>query len=595
MVVQIAERKISTAPQRSMTVSDAEAKREMHRDPKRLASGTFDVLVVGAGIYGAWTAFDAAQRGLSVALIDQDDFGNATSANSQRIIHGGLRYLQHADLKRMRESIRERANLFRMAPHLSLPQPFLVPTYPGITPQNKLAMRVALKLNDLISWDRNRGVTSSKRLPPSRIIPRKECLALAPGLDARINGGAVFYDGQIVNSERLNFAVVRSAVQCGAVACNHLKAVRFVRQKQLIEGVEAVDTLNGQSISIRARMTIVCVGPWTGSTITSVLSGAERQSGRRRFDVFRAVVLVTRNFLHGHAVAIKGRTRYQDGHEVFGKGYRNFFVTPWRDTALVGTFYKPYWGDPDAMCISEDEIREYIDEFNYAYTDAKLTYDDVYWANIGLLPQAESCPGEDLQYEKHYTIIDHGQPEGIKGLITVVGVKWTTARDVAEKAVKAAISYLKPAVSRQMSTAQSTLYGRGHSDFDRFVEQTKQNRPPWLDLATLEHLIESHGDACYQIVELASNDPSLREIVCARSHTIAAEIVHAVRDEMAVTLCDVVLRRTPIGTLGWPGENVVRRVASILASELNWDHRRTEDEIAHFHREYARRGVRHQG
>jgi glycerol-3-phosphate dehydrogenase len=379
------------------------------------------------------------------------------------------------------------------------------------------------------------------------------------------------------------------------VACNHLKAVRFIRQKQLIEGVEAVDTLNGQSISIRARMVIVCVGPWTGSTIRSGLSDTERQSGRRRFDVFRAVVLVTRNFLRGHAVAIKGRTRHQDGHEVFGKGYRNFFVTPWKDTALVGTFYKAYSGDPDAMRISEDEIREYIEEFNHAYTDAQLTYDDVYWANIGLLPQAESCPREDPQYEKHYTIIDHVQSDGIKGLITVVGVKWTTARDVAEKAVSAAISYLKPAVSRQMSSAQRTLYGCGYGHFDHFVEHAKQNRPPWLDLATLQRLIESHGDACYQIVELASNDPSLREIVCLRSHTIAAEIVHAVRDEMAVALCDVMLRRTPIGTLGWPGEIVVRRVSSILASELNWDHGRTEDEIARLHREYARRGVRHQG
>jgi glycerol-3-phosphate dehydrogenase len=593
-MLQIAETKISATPPHSTAASDADAMGKMHRDPKRLGSGTFDVLVIGAGIYGVWAAFDAAQRGLSVALIDQDDFGSATSANSQRIIHGGFRYLQHADLKRMRESIRERANLFRMAPHLSLPQAFLVPTYPGITPQNKLAMRVALKLNDLIGWDRNRGVTSSKRLPPGRIIPREECRALAPGLDAGITGGAVFYDGQIVNSERLNFAVVRSAVRCGAVACNHLKAVRFIRQKQLIEGVEAVDTLNGQSISIRARMTIVCVGPWTGSTIRSVLSGTERQSGRRRFDIFRAVVLVTRNFLRGHAVAIKGQTRYQDGHEVFGEGYRNYFVTPWKDTALVGTFYTPYSGDPDAMRISEDEIREYIDEFNHAYTDAKLTYDDVYWANIGLLPRAQSRQAEDPQYEKHYTILDHVQHDGVKGLITVVGVKWTTARDVAEKAVNAAISRLKPAVSRQTSSAQRTLYGCGYGNFDCFVEHAKQNRPPWLDPVTLQHLIESHGDASCQIVEHASNNPSLREIICRRSHTIAAEIVHAVREEMAVTLCDVVLRRTPIGTLGWPGEIVVRRVASIVASELNWDHRRTEDEIAHLHGEYARRGIRHQ-
>src|SRR5262245_32981492 len=146
----------------------------MKREADRLACQTFDLLVIGAGIYGAWATLAAARRGLSVALIDQNDFGSATSANSQRILHGGLRYLQQGDFKRMRESIRERSHVLRMAPHLSCRQPFLVPTYRGLKAQNKLMMRVALKLNDWISFDRNRGLTLSRQLPPGHMVRSEE-------------------------------------------------------------------------------------------------------------------------------------------------------------------------------------------------------------------------------------------------------------------------------------------------------------------------------------------------------------------------------------------------------------------------------------
>ncbi len=158
----------------------------MKRDITRLSRDVFDVAIIGGGIYGASVARDAALRGLKVALVEQADFGSATSANSHKIIHGGLRYLQHGDLKRMRESIRERSILLRVAPHLVFPLPVLIPTYRDLL-QGKLAMAVALKLNDLIGFDRNRDLEPQKRISRGHVISKAECLRLCPGLDQRVD------------------------------------------------------------------------------------------------------------------------------------------------------------------------------------------------------------------------------------------------------------------------------------------------------------------------------------------------------------------------------------------------------------------------
>ena len=174
------------------------------------------MLVIGAGIYGSFVAWDAALRGLSVALVDQGDFGHATSANNFRIIHGGLRYLQHGDIRRMRQSIRERMTLMRIAPHLIHPLPFLVPTY-GHLARGREAMGLALWLNDLIGFDRNQLADPEKFLPRGSVISRDRCLELFPGVDQKgLTGGAIWYDCQMLSPERLTLSLVKAAAQAGA-------------------------------------------------------------------------------------------------------------------------------------------------------------------------------------------------------------------------------------------------------------------------------------------------------------------------------------------------------------------------------------------
>ena len=215
-------------------------------------------MVVGAGVYGAATAWDASLRGLSVALIDKADFGSGTSFNNLKTIHGGIRYLQHADFKRMRESVRERRNLMRIAPHLVHPLPFLVPTYRGGFMKSRAVMRMALVVNDLVSWDRNRLDDRQKHLPAGRALGRDECLQLAPGLESEnLTGGVLWHDAQMHNSDRLTLSFVLSAAEEGAVVANFVEATNLIRARGRVVGVQARDALeDADGLEIRGKLVV---------------------------------------------------------------------------------------------------------------------------------------------------------------------------------------------------------------------------------------------------------------------------------------------------------------------------------------------------
>ena len=242
----------------------------MHRDLRRLASGTHDLIVVGGGLHGACIAWDATLRGLRVALVERDDFGAATSANSLRIVHGGLRYLARGDLRRMRESIRERSALLRIAPTLVEPLPVLVPTT-GQGTRGRLAFAAALRLNDLCSPNRNRGLDAAHRVPDGRLVSLEECRRLFPAFPAEgASGGALWHDARLTHPERLTLAFVRAAAREGALVANHCALQRVLTDGGTVQGVAAADRLGGGGVEIHGRAVVVAAGPWTAS-----LSGAD--------------------------------------------------------------------------------------------------------------------------------------------------------------------------------------------------------------------------------------------------------------------------------------------------------------------------------
>src|SRR5262245_42987379 len=239
----------------------------MVRDLDRLTGSTFDVLVVGGGIYGLAIAYDAAQRGLSVGLVERDDSGSGASFNHLRTIHGGLRYLQKLDAARARESIRERRTFARIAPHAVRPLPFALPLYPSVV-RSKTAMRAGFLIDRALAAGRNRGVAASHRLPGGRVVGRSTAISRFPGLRRqRLTGAAVFYDYVTTEPDRLVFTFALAASEHGAVLANHVEAVAPLVDGPRVVGVRAREVLSARELEIGARVTVNA----TGSAIDRLL------------------------------------------------------------------------------------------------------------------------------------------------------------------------------------------------------------------------------------------------------------------------------------------------------------------------------------
>jgi glycerol-3-phosphate dehydrogenase len=539
----------------------------MRRDIAALAEGEFDLVVIGAGVYGAAIAWDASLRGLSVALIDKADFGSGTSFNNLKTIHGGIRYLQHADFTRMRESVRERRNLMRIAPHLVHPLPFLVPTYRGSFMKSRTAMRVALFINDLVSWDRNRIDDRQKHLPAGKTLTRDACLELAPGIEPEnLTGGVVWHDAQMHNSDRLTLSFVLSAAEQGAVVANFVEATELLHDAARVSGVRARDGVAGtEGLEIRGKLVVNAAGPWVDRL---------RGTKPRLFHFSKAMNLVTRPVVRDVAVGVVSRRPHRDSDAVIDTGGRFLCLIPWRDVTLVGTAHAPYTGNPDDLEATEEDIRDLLDDINDAYPQANLSRSDVRLVHRGLLPMASGTQnGAGVTLAKSYQLDD-----SVDGLLSVVGVKYTTARDVAEKAIDRALALMGKAPVRSRSV-ETPVFGGDIESFDDFLRSAEGEVPADV----LRHLVYSYGSA---YAELLKGD-------CARvsdaSPVLVSELRHAVREEMALDLASVVLRRTELGTAGHPGRATLETSADIMQSELGWSDARKTSELESLETFYRQR------
>ena len=546
----------------------------MKRDPAQFGGRQFDLLILGGGIYGVCAAWDAALRGLSVALIEKDDFGSRTSSNSLKIIHGGLRYLQHANFKRMRESITERSNLMRIAPHLVHPLECIMPTY-GHTTRGKELMAIALAVNDIIGYDRNRGLHRQKHLPRGGVVSKEICLQMIPGVNQNgLTGGAIWYDCQVSNSERMLISILHSAVQAGAVAANYLEMVDFVTRNNRVSGVIARDVLDDREIRIDAKLVINTTGPWFNEIL-------QRFNGRRievPLQLSAAMNLVVRKKLFDDcAVGIWSESEFKDEDALVSRGSRLLFVTPWRDYSLVGTTHIHYSGAPGNFRVTEGDIQLFLDEINRAYPPANLKRDDVLFSYGGLLPSDGMNPETgDVKLLKKYRIVDHEITNNLAGLLSVISVKYTTARDVAEKSIDYAMQKLG-ITSCPSVTSATPVFGGDVEDLSGYILQAQSESD--LPDRRVEHLVRNFGTNYKQLMNIISEYPEWREPVDENQDTLKAEVVYAVREEMACKLVDVVRRRTELGSAGYPGDDTVTNCAALTGSLLNWSQARIEKEI----------------
>jgi glycerol-3-phosphate dehydrogenase len=529
----------------------------MTRDLDQLTSRTFDVLVVGGGIYGLTIAYDAAQRGLSVALVERNDFGSGSSFNHLRTIHGGLRYLQSLDISRARESIGERRTTARIAPQAVRPLPFAVPIYRSLM-RGKLAMRAGFALDRLVSADRNRGAPASHRLPGGRVVSRSHAAERFPGLRRQgLTGAAVFYDYVTTEPDRLTFSFALAAAEHGASLANYVEAVAPLVDGRRVTGVSARDTLSTRTLEIAARLTVNA----TGGRVDGLLKPLGISTG---IPMLKAMNLVTKRDAGDEALG---------GRSASG---RNLFLVPWRDRALFGTWESDRTCDPDDTTVSERDVATFMAELNQAFPALDLSMADVTLVHRGVVPAA--VHGDRVSLQGHEQIRDHAT-EGFEGLLTVAGTKFTTARGVAERVTDTVLSKLKqrPVPCR---TAKTPLPGGSLRDIGLAIADARREFDQGLPTDTIPHLIAAYGSRYRDVMEIAADRPGWRTRLAPDSPVIGAELVLAARKEMAPTLADIVIRRTPLGALGHPGDDAVARAAAIVGGELGWSEDRRRDEIA---------------
>lgn len=554
----------------------------MKRDIVQLAAEEYDVIIVGAGIYGACAAREASLRGLKVAILDKGDFGSATSQNSLKIIHGGLRYLQQADIIRMRESVRERRTLMKIAPQFVHPLPCVMPTYGHLT-KGREALFVAMLLNDIISFDRNRLEDPEKFLPRGRVISRERMLRMTPGIpDRGLTGGALWYDCQTHNSERLLLSFLLSANDAGARVTNYVEVTGFVTSGRRVTGIEALDKLSGERCKIRARLVLNAAGPWVNKVLG--LLGDDRVKVPLRLST--AMNLISRKFIDGHAAGLQSQPDLIEENALIRKGSRLYFIAPWRHVSIVGTAHEPYEGDPDDYRVKEKEIADLLSEINRAYPAAGLKREDVRHCYGGLLPmKGVNRKTGDVNLLKHYSIVDHGRRDDREGLISILGVKFTTARDVAARAIDLIVKKLGIPTSRSRSD-EIPIFGGDIVRFNDFLAGALRSKPDTISRESMTHLVYHYGSRYGDLINHTADAPPLSLPLPGQSFVIGAEVIHAVRREMAVRLADVIFRRTELGSAGPPGGDCLSACAGIMAKELGWDDARKKREIEEVEAEY---------
>ncbi len=556
----------------------------MNRGISSFTQGQFDVLIIGGGIFGVCAAWEAASRGLSVVLLEKGDFSQATSSNHFKVVHGGIRYLQHADFRRLRESCRERSALLRIAPHLVYPLPILIPTV-GSGLQGKTLLRAGFFLYDLLTFDRNRGIHDpGRRIPACYSLNRDQvCGLVRQADDSKLTGGAVFWDGQIYSPPRLAISFLRSAVQAGAVVANYTEVTGFVREGDRIVGVRAQDRVGGSVFETRAKVVLNATGPWASDLLRRSLS--LRWGGNLTFS--RDVALVVARPLP-KAQAIACRIASKDKDAILDRGGRHLFFAPWRGFTLIGVWHVVHRGAPDEFKVTRDDLVRFVEEANQASPGFGLQEEHVVMVNSGLILFGGEADESEYRFGKRSVLIDHQSEEGIEGLITLVGVRATMARGLAERAVDLLDAKLGRPETRS-TTCETPIFGGDIGDFEEFLQNAIGNSPAGVQAHVMRALIHNYGSEYLRILAIGAEDPAMLETV-GDSPVLKAEVVHAVREEMVVELSDVVLRRTDLGSAGHPGESALELCADLVSSELSWSCEKRTQELDKLREFFAQQG-----
>ncbi|MEO8450240.1 MAG: glycerol-3-phosphate dehydrogenase/oxidase [Gemmatimonadota bacterium] len=539
----------------------------MRRDLTAMPGRAYDLLIIGGGITGACIARDAALRGLSVAIVDKGDWSHATSASSSKLVHGGLRYLKTMELGLIRESLRERRIWEQIAPHMVAPLPFLIPAIRA-SPGDRLVLGAGLTLYDLLSFDRGRLADPDQRIPRHRRLCRAQAALLEPMLDLPgLNGAFLYYDCMMYSPERLGLECIIDAVEHGADAASYTEVTAFIGGPSGIGGVRVRDLLTGAELSLNARLTVNASGPWADSLLGLV---RERPHSRQLVRS-KGIHLIVPALTERHALTVA----HNGGH---------FFVLPWRGRSILGTTDTLSDDSPDNVGVSEADIDTFLAFVTKGLPSVRLTRADVLHSYAGLRPLVDDGTTSSYNASRRAEIVDHGA-EGMPGLISTIGGKWTTSRALAAKTVDLVQAKLRQPRS-DPGTEMKPLPGGATGPIAAFRRDAARAHPATPG-PILTNLTQNYGARYQRVLARADGATSLSAPMANHFPDIGAQVIYAVRDEMALKLEDVIFRRTGLGTLGHPGPALLSAVADLMAAELSWTPADTMREIGAVEARYA--------
>jgi glycerol-3-phosphate dehydrogenase len=527
-----------------------------------LRDTALDLLVIGGGITGAGIARDAAMRGIRTAVVDAGDFGWGTSSRSSRLIHGGLRYLEHGWLRLVFEASRERRTLLRIAPHLVRPRAFVFPAFDG-TRLKRWEISAGVWLYDMLSLFRN---VHTHRLLSRRGVLKREPLLRERGL----RGGALYWDAQ-TDDARLVMATMRAARTHGASCLSYVRVIGLDKAGGRVHGATLEDAFSGERVVVKAHVVVNATGPWTDAL--------------RRLDDPAATPLL-RNTKGAHIAVAQKRLGNNGAVTLLSPiDGRVMFVLPWGDVTIVGTTDTDDPVSPDDVAPTTEDVLYLVRSANAIFPNARIAMDDVIAAWAGLRPLLADGAAAAGSVPREHRIV-----ESDSGLVTIAGGKLTTYRAMAAQVVNVVAKRLRALDRRTLPTHAATalvhLPGGDMGDSTALVEQMVIEG---VGQATAAHLVESYGAEATAVVKLVHDDAALGAPLLEGAPWLAAEVVYHARREMALTVSDVLIRRTHLlhrcGERGNPAAEVV---GGLLQRELGWSDERREGSVRTYLGEVAK-------
>jgi glycerol-3-phosphate dehydrogenase len=519
----------------------------LKRDFNGLAATTFDVIIVGGGIIGCGIARDSALRGLKTLLLDKDDFAYGTTSRSSRLIHGGLRYLRQFEFGLVRQDMREREVLLKIAPHLVKPLQLLIPL---TKLSDRVVMTAGMLLYDILSFD--------KTLPSRKHFSHVETLWMEPGLEMEgLRGSYRYYDCQVPFAERLCLENAIAAAENGATVLNHAKVTGILKDGQTVTGVQVQDVFTGKAYGVTSRMVVNAAGHWMDA-LCGMAYGQPKRLVRRT----KGIHLLTHR-VSNNALVLFAKT---DG--------RLWFVIPWQDYSLIGTTDTNYSDDLDYICSSKADVDYLLAEARRLFP--RLRIEDIFYTYAGLRSLA-ATHGRASNVSRAHKLLDHEKSDGIQGFISVLGGKITGYRAIAEEVTDVVCRRL--VVQASCRTASLSLPGAPAVPQEQIAQSARNSG---LSEETAAHLAGHYGSRFTQVLELARRDGRGRQPLCPHSRDILAQVWHAVNEESALTASDFLLRRGSCGLERCQGLDAVETVAAEMGRLLGWDEGERQRQVTEY-------------